>query len=307
MIDINSLKTSDVGRWVEYFPYRGREGREEGRIKSWNDKFVFVVYNCGDRWDEYQNFTAAATLPNELNFIEKEKIKMKDMKEKQASTVSRMEEKIIAILRGTNRPGIEDMISYLQDEGFFKSPASTKFHSSYPGGLAQHSLRVFELLMSTYEKFDLEKVSAPGQRPLPLRTDNIIIAALLHDICKVGAYIGDKAPYKWNKGQPEGHALLSIERIKAYIELEEIEELMIKFHMGVYGLREFYEEGSWEFKTSAEYPLRGDHSKDECMTKEESQAARYGQSLRNAYYHNPVCFWMFVADMQAVAEEKAAP
>ena len=80
---------------------------------------------------------------------------------------------------------------------------------------------------------------------------------------------------------------------------------MIRYHMGIYGLNELYEPDSWEFKAGAEYPLRGDHSKDESMSKEESQKARYGKSLRNAWYHNPICKLMYFCDEIATLEEKA--
>jgi hypothetical protein len=202
-------------------------------------------------------------------------------------------ERITELLLSTQRDGMDAMIEYLNTSGFFESPASTKFHGAYPGGLADHSLRVFEIL-GPY--VDLARLithpdTTAGKKPLPLCCDSVVIATLLHDICKAGAYVGDEAPYKWNKTQPGGHALLSIERIKKYIKLEPIEELMIRFHMGLYGLNEFYEEGSWESK-NAEYPvgtigdfildvfggpeyaMRGDHSKDEGMSKEESQKAR---------------------------------
>ena len=229
------------------------------------------------------------------------------MNEVQTETVSGTKEVIINLLEGTHRTNIGGLLDYLNNEGFFEAPASTRFHGSYPGGLARHSLRVYELVNEFCLKFELGVAIAPGQKPLPLSPDNIIIAGLLHDVCKVGAYIATpdgKNPYRWNKEQPKGHATLSIERIKKFIELNPVEELMVTYHMGLYGLNEFYEKGSWEFKTSAEYPLRGDHSKDEEMTKEESQAARYGNSLRNAWYHNPVCKLMYFADELATLEEK---
>ena len=302
MIEINALNDSDVGRWVEYCPRVG--DREKGRIKSWNDKFVFVVYNCDDNWGDYQNYTAAATYPNALSFQKKGNQKMNGT-----------EAKIIELLRSTGRDGIESLIGYLKADGFFESPASTKFHGCYPGGLAKHSLGVYELLAEFVGKLNLSEATSPGQKPLPIEPANIIIAGLLHDVCKMGAYLGSEKPYKWNKEQPKGHATLSIERIKKNIELTAIEEMMIRYHMGeemmiryhmgVYGLNEFYEKGSWEFKTSAEYPLRGDHSKDKDMTKEESQAARYGQSLRNAWYHNPIIKVMYFCDELQVLTEKA--
>lgn len=238
-------------------------------------------------------------------------------------------ERITALLLGTQRDGMEVMIEHLNGHGFFESPASTRFHGAHKGGLAEHSLAVYELMVEFDDRLDVCTGLAPGQKPLPTEEENIIIACLLHDICKVGAYIptpDGKNPYRWNKGQPKGHATLSIERIKLHIELTDIEELMVRYHMGVYGLREFYEKDSWEYKTSAEYdlamagdfddvicevlgvpeyPLRGDHSNDDDMTKEESQKARYGQSLRNAWYHNPIVKVMYFCDELATLEEKA--
>lgn len=216
-------------------------------------------------------------------------------------------EKIIKLLASTTRQGTNVLIGYLEDSDFFEAPASTRFRGCYKGGLAKHSLGVYELLRDfvVAEELDLSKANNSGQKPLPIEPNNIIIAALLHDVCKIGAYIGTEKPYKWNKAQPKGHALLSIERIKKHIELTELEEMMIRYHMGVYGLREFYEEDSWEYQTNAEYSLRGDHSKDEEMTKEESQKARYGQSLRNAWYHNPIVKVMYFCDELQVLEEKA--
>ena len=63
------LAPEDVGRWVRYTPPVGNP--EDGRIKSWNDKYVFVVYHCDGNWDEFMNYTAAATHPLGLEFIEK--------------------------------------------------------------------------------------------------------------------------------------------------------------------------------------------------------------------------------------------
>lgn len=212
-------------------------------------------------------------------------------------------ERIVELLTSTNRSCIEKLITYLEIEGFFESPTSTRFHGSYTGGLAKHSLRVYELLCGWIAPLKLDMVSSSGQKPLPLEPNNIIIVALLHDVCKIGAYVGSEKPYKWNKGQPKGHALLSIERIKKHIELINIEELMIKYHMGVYGLNEFYSEDDWQ---SGEYPLRGDHSNDKGMTRDEIKAARYGKSMANAWFHNPICKMMYFCDEIATLEAKAS-
>lgn len=218
-----------------------------------------------------------------------------------------MEDKITKLLRGTNRHGMDSMIAYLEEAGFFTSPASTKYHDACPGGLAKHSLRVFELMVFYQVRFPwLDRPIAVGQRPYnPLTNDNIIIASLLHDVCKAGAYIGDEAPYKWNKGTPTGHAEFSISIITRHIVLEPLERLMIRFHMGPYGCEELYEPGSWEYRANAEYPLRSHRQGPKPSTTEEKErdkAVRYGKSLRNAWYHNPVVKFIYFADEIATAE-----
>jgi hypothetical protein len=66
MIDIKELGPEHVGKWVEY---RGGAGEtERGRIKSWNDRFVFVVYRHNNEWHRFKEFTAAATDPADLTF-----------------------------------------------------------------------------------------------------------------------------------------------------------------------------------------------------------------------------------------------
>jgi hypothetical protein len=197
-------------------------------------------------------------------------------------------ETIISLLTETKREGIDGLILEMQDKGFFESPASTKFHGCYPGGLAQHSLNVYLLLIEQTKPLALDTPSGPGQKPLTIKPENLIIAALLHDVCKIGAYIPDGESYKWNKQQPPGHAQLSLRRIEAFIKLAPIEEMMIRFHMGVYGLNEYEEPG--------EYALRG----DETLKKED----RYGKSLANAWYHNPIVKVMYFCDELATLREK---
>lgn len=66
MIDIRQLADKDKGRYVFYT--NGVGNKERGRIKSWNHQWVFVVYNCADEWDDYENYTAAATNPRDLDW-----------------------------------------------------------------------------------------------------------------------------------------------------------------------------------------------------------------------------------------------
>lgn len=185
--------------------------------------------------------------------------------------------RIVDLLIGTGREGIDQLVEWLVKEGFFEAPASTKYHGVYPGGLAQHSLNVFERLNVMVAAYRIE-----------VPPESVVIAALLHDVCKIGAYVpiinyvqnvAGVPEYRWNKEQPKGHAVLSINRIQKFIKLAEIEELMIKYHMGVYGLNEF-EPGK------GEYPLRGG-------------------GLANAWHHHPIVKLMYFADELATLGEQA--
>jgi len=72
MIKIKDLRKKDIGRWVTYQALDGH--REEGKLKSWNDRFIFVVYNCNYEWDRFKDFTGAATRPEDLYFKEDPKL-----------------------------------------------------------------------------------------------------------------------------------------------------------------------------------------------------------------------------------------
>jgi len=67
-INPKMLTEKDVGRWVMYHGNAGE--KEKGRIKTWDDEVIFVVYKCGDNWDRFTDYTAAATVPSQLTFID---------------------------------------------------------------------------------------------------------------------------------------------------------------------------------------------------------------------------------------------
>ncbi len=211
--------------------------------------------------------------------------------------------RIVKLLQSTERKGMDKLIGYLVSRGFFEAPASSRFHCCYEGGLAKHSLDVYERLVIFVQGYKPQIKSGFGQMQCKFDSNTLIIAGLLHDVCKIGAYVRTKKDDGWtmNRNRDKGHASLSVSRISCYIELTKIERMMIAFHMGVYGTFEFNKEGD----PNGEYPIRGDHSKDDTMTKEESQKARYGKSLANVWYHNPIVKLMSICDELATMEEKA--
>lgn len=76
-----------------------------------------------------------------------------------------------------NRVGIKELTTFLNESDFFQAPCSTKHHLSKRGGLAEHSLNVYNLL---YEKVNRYRVNVPGE--------SIIISGLGHDLCKINYY-----------------------------------------------------------------------------------------------------------------------
>ena len=139
---------------------------------------------------------------------------------------------ITYLLEQTEREGIHDYIRYIKNSDFFEAPASTKYHRSYPGGLAEHCFNLFEPLKLSNSRLK-ESVQLPE--------DSIIIIALCHDICKEGLYIGNYGNYHTVKGHPahNKHSTLSIERIEKYIKLTRTEKDIIAHHMGLFSCYEY--------------------------------------------------------------------
>ena len=88
------------------------------------------------------------------------------------------QETVIFLLQSVNRPGIGGLLDYLLESDYFTAPASSRFHNSFHGGLCHHSLS----LVYTFG-------AANKQLQNPLPPDSVVICGLLHDLCKVKAYI----------------------------------------------------------------------------------------------------------------------
>lgn len=121
-------------------------------------------------------------------------------------------EEVIGLLRSTNRKGIETLIKFLDASKYFFCWGSQKHHK-YVGGLAEHSLQVCRIA--------LEENNGKCDE------SNIIIAALLHDICKVYYDFPEERGYF-------GHGTKSVQILEDYLnfELTDEEWRAIRFHMG---------------------------------------------------------------------------
>jgi len=85
----------------------------------------------------------------------------------QEELIKKSKEEILALLHGINRPGIDNVIKYLQESTYFTARCHSHHH--FCGGLAVHSLGV-------YNEFEKLNTGLPE--------DSIRIVSLLHDICK---------------------------------------------------------------------------------------------------------------------------
>lgn len=141
--------------------------------------------------------------------------------------------KIINLLNGTGRPGMDRLTEWLCTTDFFTAPASTKYHLHCKGGLAKHSLNVYDRLN--------EKVRCGLVNLTP---DTITITTLLHDLCKANFYEQQKRNrkvdgkwqevFEWgvNDPFPVGHGDKSCYYIQSFIRLTPEEYAMIRLHMG---------------------------------------------------------------------------
>ena len=87
-------------------------------------------------------------------------------------------------LLSTSRDGMENVIKHLERLGFFVAPASTKFHLNIKGGLMQHSWNVCNTALMLREQMIQMKPELAEKLPV----ESVIIASLLHDVCKSNIY-----------------------------------------------------------------------------------------------------------------------
>lgn len=87
-------------------------------------------------------------------------------------------------LLSTKRDGMENVIKHLERLGFFTAPASTKFHLSVKGGLMEHSWNVCNTALMLREQMIQMKPELADKLP----EESVVVASLLHDVCKSNIY-----------------------------------------------------------------------------------------------------------------------
>lgn len=159
------------------------------------------------------------------------------------------------LLLSTEIEGIHELLMWLEQTDFYTAPASTKYHGSHECGLLQHSLNVYSALYTLLPQFDGFGYD---------KTD-VIITALLHDICKIECYEKDYRNYKernieeseyekwqiktdsagkfvwkekmvyvFNDQFPFGHGEKSVYLANKFISLTAHQAMAIRYHMGAF-------------------------------------------------------------------------
>ena len=132
------------------------------------------------------------------------------------------------------REGADRLLEWLQTTDFFTAPASTRYHCACAGGLVQHSVNVYEVMMEKH--FD----------PASDNAESFALCALLHDVCKAQFYkvstrnVKNEQTGQWEKvpyytiedAFPYGHGEKSVFLIERFVRLKPAEATAIRWHMG---------------------------------------------------------------------------
>lgn len=155
----------------------------------------------------------------------------------------------ISLLRSTKRDGIENVISDLEELGFFEAPASAGHHLNTAGGLVLHSLNTCKAALAIWKSMQTLEPSLANE----IEEDSVVLASLLHDVCKADIYkrsvkkrktpLGnweDCEGYKVTyKNFPMGHGEKSVILLLCSgLELSDDEMLAIRWHMGAFGINQ---------------------------------------------------------------------
>ena len=175
-------------------------------------------------------------------------------------------DKFSELLRSTARNGVEEVLRGLESLGFFEAPASTRFHGCCPGGLLAHSLAVCDQALALRGMEIVKRPELAEKVPV----ESVIIAALLHDVCKAEVYkevekFRKDKNNQWEKYKtygvdysalPLGHGEKSVIRLLRFgLELTDDEMLAIRWHMQGFDLSDSAEARANYTAACAKSPL----------------------------------------------------
>ncbi|MCQ2226566.1 MAG: HD domain-containing protein [Bacteroidales bacterium] len=153
----------------------------------------------------------------------------------------------IKLLQSTERDDVDYVIEDIERLGFFDAPASSRFHLNYDGGLCEHSLNVCKVALRLRDQM----IDMKPELEALLPKDSVIVASLLHDVCKADIYkptvkkvknefgvLVDQPGYDVDyKNFPLGHGEKSVIVIlRCGFDLTDDEIMAIRWHMNAWDL-----------------------------------------------------------------------
>jgi HD superfamily phosphohydrolase YqeK len=139
-------------------------------------------------------------------------------------------EEIYSLFEKVEAINVDRLLRYLDSSGFFYRPSSANRHHNFPGGLAEHSLGTFRIVeewnsmtpderqnSELYKRFLHSKQVTCDILNEKMNYDDMVIAAICHDLCKAKHYYMVGRVIKSHNSDPEPrhiHAALSVKRLK---------------------------------------------------------------------------------------------
>lgn len=205
--------------------------------------FTDFVDHCGYHYKWYEtnirkqrSWTEKLTGGNMSKETEIDKIKEENQK------VLDNKKFVVDALLATGREGMESLVAFMDEIGFFSAPCSGGNHLCCEFGLVHHTRNV----MMAAEDIGYALL---GKTKYAEIRNSVMIAAALHDLGKCGdhgkqMYVpnilksgkqSDAKPYKRNPDLlPLDHATRSVKLATLFIDLTEEEEYAIRYHDGLY-------------------------------------------------------------------------
>jgi HD superfamily phosphohydrolase YqeK len=139
-------------------------------------------------------------------------------------------EEIYSLFEKVGAINVGRLLRYLDSSGFFYRPSSANRHHNFPGGLAEHSLGTFRIIeewncmtpderqnSELYKRFLYNKQVTCDILKEKMNYDDMVVAAICHDLCKAKHYYMVGRVIKSHNSDPEPrhiHAALSVKRLK---------------------------------------------------------------------------------------------
>lgn len=156
--------------------------------------------------------------------------------------IQKLTDRFDHLISATKRDGTTKLLEWMHTTDFYVAPASTKYHSSFKGGLLLHSLNVYD----AYKELQPAFMALWGADKKIMTNCNII--CLLHDLCKTSFYKPCKKNRRDSSGKweavdsfevedqfPYGHGEKSVFLIERFLRLRSSEAMAIRWHMGAFG------------------------------------------------------------------------